>query len=832
MSQAREDGSERSLRAVWCLNVGLALCCMALWYFFLRGKGVPSTRLHVPWPLLALGFAAAEKWAVHLRIRGRQQAVGLAELPLVLGIAFCSPGQVISAQVVGGAAALLLDRRVVPVKLAFNLALFGLSSAVAAAVFANLGGGFSVPGERVWLSLGAATLTADLVAFLALVTLYGLLGGLPPVRDAGWMLMVGALETVGMTIVALLPLTVLGFDPKSSWLLVAPTLAAVIAFRSLTRDRVRADRLEQLYKTVREADLPNDLEQRVHALLAGALIAFEATYAELLLGDDGRYRRFRAPAGDLEVLAELPAADIRLLEEASDRAVLVRARRSGDADHLESRGLVRAMATLMQGHAGTGLLVIGDRSDHDASFLDEDLVRFEAFAAQANAGLQVVRLRRLERQSHEEARQDGLTQLANRKRYGELVEQALSTGESIAVASLDIDDFKVINGRLGHDAGDLALTELAQRIQSSLRAGDTAVRLGGDEFACVLRGTTTLEDGVERTRSALNVIAQPLIVDGHRFLLAASAGIAVAETGMTPNDLLTRADLALEAAKRQGSGRVAAFEPHLLDAARERRRLEAELARGIENREIEAFYQPLVNLATGSLVGFEALARWRHPERGLLSPSAFLPTAEATGLVLPLGRDMLRQACSQASRFDAIVGDSLFVSANLSAAQLSDASLATDVTSALASAATDPGRLWLEVTETIAMADIEQNLARLCELRELGVVLALDDFGTGHSSLAYLQRFPFSVIKLARELADNVDRSEADCRIADIVVDLAAGFGLRSVAEGIERPEQAQALRRYEIGQGFLWGKPIPAAEAEALARTWKRRDDPLYTAA
>jgi diguanylate cyclase (GGDEF)-like protein len=831
-SASAEVEAEQSLRGVWCFNVALAACVTAVWYLLLRDRGVPSTGLHLPWLLLAVGFGAAEKWAVHVRIRGRHQTLGLAELPLVLGLVFCSPSELIAAQVVGGAVALVLEGRTEPVKLAFNLALFGLTASVAAAVFVPLAGTVGAPDARVWLALGTATLMADFLAYAAMIALYGFLGGLPPLRDAVWMLAVGAVETLGMTVVGLLPVAVLGFDRDSAWLLIAPALAAVVAFRSFTRDRVRADRLEQLYRTLGEADPSDVFEERAAALLDSAIVAFEATHAELLLEDEGRYQRFRAPKGDIEALEELTPADRLLMDEASARAVLVRSRRGGEVDPLLERGLVRAMATVMRGHAGTGLLIVGDRSGHDASFRDEDLVRFEAFAAQANAGLQVVRLRRLERAAYEEARRDELTQLVNRKRYAEIVDEALGKGEPVAVVSLDIDDFKVVNGRLGHDAGDVALRDLARRVQRSLPLGDVAVRLGGDEFACVLRGATTPGEAARRAADVLRDIAQPLLVEGHRFSLAASAGIVVAERPTTPNALLTSADLALGAAKERGGGQVATFEPALLEAAQARRRLEADLARGIEDGEIEAFYQPLVDLKSGSLIGFEALARWRHPERGLLPPGAFLGVAESTGLILPLGREMLNQACHQATRFDAMSAGTLLVSVNLSAAQLSDASLAAQVRHALTEASTDPARLWLEVTETVAMVDVEQNLARMRELRETGVSLALDDFGTGHSSLAYLQRFPFGIIKLARELVSDVDQGANELTIVDFVADLAARFGLRTVAEGIERVEQVEVLERFEIGQGFLWSEPVTASRAEALALQWDSGGTALSPAA
>jgi EAL domain-containing protein (putative c-di-GMP-specific phosphodiesterase class I) len=345
------------------------------------------------------------------------------------------------------------------------------------------------------------------------------------------------------------------------------------------------------------------------------------------------------------------------------------------------------------------------------------------------------------------------------------------------------------------------------------------VRLGGDEFACVLRNADG-DAALERARLITAALDEEVRVDRHTFLLRACIGVTSARADSTPDQLLTEADLALHESKSDGAGAVTTFTPALRAAAAERRQLEYDLRRGIAAGELEAHYQPLMSLATGRLYGFEALVRWRHPERGLVPPGVFLPTAETTGLIGDLGREVLRQACAQARRMDMLTGTGsrLVMSVNLSGAQIADVTLARQVAAEIDRSGVDPSRLWLEVTETVAMEDVSQTRARLEELRALGVGLALDDFGTGYSSLSYIKEFPFTVLKIARELIGGAS-SLADTTILEAIVLLGERFGMTTVAEGIEDDEQANRVRALgcTVGQGFLWNRALTPDAAELL---------------
>ena len=419
-----------------------------------------------------------------------------------------------------------------------------------------------------------------------------------------------------------------------------------------------------------------------------------------------------------------------------------------------------------------------------------------------------------------QAMHDALTGLPNRALFLDRLEHALAravrTGGEVAVLFLDLDRFKTVNDSLGHAAGDDLLCAVARRIADCMRAADTAARLGGDEFAVLLEDLVGTREAVRVADRITAALEAPIDVAGREVFVGASIGIATGAYGA--DDLLRHADVAMYRAKAAGKGRYELFEDGMQAEVVDRLELEADLKRAVDRGELELHYQPIITLNTGELAGHEALVRWRHPVRGLLAPGAFIPVAEETGLIVPIGRFVLREACRQAAAWAAAHDRELTMAVNLSGRQLEDASLHEDVTAVLRETGLPSGRLVLEITETVLMHDTETTIERLRALRALGVRLAVDDFGTGYSSLRYLNRFPLDVLKMAKPFVDGLGTQEEDPALARAIIDLGANLGLTIVAEGIERSAQLVQLRRLgcPLGQGYWFARPMPAADAEA----------------
>ena len=429
----------------------------------------------------------------------------------------------------------------------------------------------------------------------------------------------------------------------------------------------------------------------------------------------------------------------------------------------------------------------------------------------------VTEQRRAAEQLRYAARHDELTGLPNRAYLMHLLQEKLATSDinHVAVLFVDLDNFKTINDSLGHEVGDQLLQVVSERLRKALRDDDVLARFGGDEFIVIMTGEPI--DVAERLRMATH---QPVIVSEHELFVTASIGYCTNHTaGMTPNDMLRDADAAMYRAKARGRDCVEAFEVGGHEHGVQALRTAGELRRGIERGEIVPYFQPIIDLESGRVLGYEVLARWLHPDRGMLPPSEFLPLAEETGLLIELGARMLRDSLAQLAQWRA-AGHAFAkctLSVNVGTRQLIDPNFHNVVVDALAETGIDADSLWLEITETALLADVKAATVALRELRSLGLHLSVDDFGTGYSSLTYLKRFPVEAIKIDRSFVAGLGLESEDTTIVEAVVRLGQALGLHVVAEGIESPLQLSRLRDLgcDRGQGYLFGRPRPAALIE-----------------
>jgi diguanylate cyclase (GGDEF)-like protein len=437
----------------------------------------------------------------------------------------------------------------------------------------------------------------------------------------------------------------------------------------------------------------------------------------------------------------------------------------------------------------------------------------------------ITRQRRAEARIDHMARHDALTGLPNRVLFHERLNEAMARckrGAGCAVLYLDLDHFKAVNDTLGHPAGDALLRDVTQRLKRVVRETDTIARLGGDEFA-IVQFISQPNDSSLLAKRVIDAVGAPYEINGNRVIIGTSVGIAVApDDGEDADAIIKSADMALYRSKADGRGRYQFFEAAMEAHMKARRSLDLDLRKALAEGQFRVFYQPLMDIATRAICGFEALVRWQHPERGMVSPAEFIPLAEETGLIVPLGLWVLRQACADAATWP---GD-LKVAANLSPVQFGSPTLVEDVAAAMEDAGLNARRVELEITETAIFTDTDSVLATLHQLRDLGLRIALDDFGTGYSSLSYLQRFPFSKVKIDRSFVGKIGQGGENDTIVAAVVDLCTRLGMVSTGEGVETVAQLECLAALGCveAQGYLFSKPRPAGDvAEMLAKLTPR---------
>jgi diguanylate cyclase (GGDEF)-like protein len=498
-----------------------------------------------------------------------------------------------------------------------------------------------------------------------------------------------------------------------------------------------------------------------------------------------------------------------------------------DAEGLEALAQVRTVAL------DVPIIVLSGRSDevlavqavHEGA--QDYLIKGQVDASLLSRSINyAIERKRAEVELAHQAMHDALTGLPNRALFYDRLGQALNRvgrhSTAAAVLFLDLDRFKVVNDSLGHSAGDKLLVAVAERLSGVLRAGDTAARFGGDEFVILCEDISGERQAIAITGRIATELSAPFNIDNDEVFVHTSVGIALAtQAGARPEALIRDADAAMYRAKERGGNVYEVFDDQMRERAVRRMDTENALHRALDRGEFVMHYQPIVNMGTGALSGVEALVRWEHPERGLVTPGEFIGAAEETGLIIPLGAWVFETACRQAADWARITqsGPPVRMSVNVSARQCGHPDLVSTFGSILARTAADPASLCLEITETALMEDVAASEATLHALKKLGLTIALDDFGTGYSSLRALQRFPVDVVKIDRSFIAPIERDPQEAAIVAAVISLSHALGLQTVAEGIETIAQVDRLRALgcDLAQGFYFAKPGPPGELATL---------------
>jgi diguanylate cyclase (GGDEF)-like protein len=828
-------------RKIWLFGALLATLALFVFTTSVSHIDVGPDVLAVPWWAVALGFAAAERWVVHLHFRRSTHSLSLGELPLVAGLLFLPAPELVLACLAGSGLALVFDREIPAFKAFFNLAQFTLGTCAALYVIDSLAGVRDPLDPVVWLAVFAAVSASTFVADICVGIAVGIAEGSLNARQRIDMLLSNWTVALSNTCLALALAAVVAARPEGGLLLVPPTVLLLAAYRAYLEERRRNAELEFLYEATRTLSRSSEIQPELEALLSRTAAAFRVGSVELVLFSAEPNRSARSSLDEdgtrrmLEPIDEPLAESLRCL--AGGLTGPIETERIHDAsqrEYFSGRGMSSGVVAPLHGEAGAvGLFAIAGRESVDRSFSEEDMRLLETLTGNVTVALQYDRLEHavrqlesLQQELERKALYDGLTQLANRSLFHNRLEHALrSRRPGACVLLLDIDEFKAINDSHGHHAGDELLRAVAERMRNCLREGDTAARLGGDEFALLLDRSGGEADAVAVAKRLLNDFEARIDVAGERIRVHVSIGIAVGQPGTDmPDELLRKADVALYEAKRRGKSQYRVFHRSMSDALRKRRTLAFELERAVSDEELSVVYQPVVSLDDCRPVALEALVRWNHPERGLVPPGEFIAFAEETGAVVDIGAIVLERVVEKAAELQ------MPIHTNVCAPELTDPGFLDRLDALLEYHQVRPELLIFELTERAFVGDDPVPLAVLEALHARGMGVAVDDFGTGYSSLAYLSRLPVDTMKIPKQFIDDVTGSREHHALARAVIELGAALDLKVVAEGIETPEQIDALRAFgcEYGQGFYYG--MPADARLALRRVDLLRDNPGRT--
>jgi diguanylate cyclase (GGDEF)-like protein len=836
---------------VWALTLMISAVAVVIAMMELSAGQPARAPVALPWWVLAGLFYLTEAKVIHLHIGRSAHSFSMSEIPVVYGIFFFAPGEYIAARLIGAGLALVISRRQRSVKLAFNLAQFLLCSVVTVGVvqlFAHIGAGF---GPHDWPTAFVATSAENMVGVFAVTAAISLAEGAAQHARIPRMLTMGAVVSLTNTSLALLVITVLFVQPAAALLFGVPIVAVFVAYRAYLSERQQHEGLEMLYESTRILQRSPEIDRALASLLDHARKMFRAEVAEVSLlpqveGQD-ILRTSVGPGETVELMRPSGIAldDPLLVQCVAERRAFVVANGDSTASS-EGRRFRNAIYAPLVGESRlVGTIVVANRMSDLSPFDSDDLKLFQTLASHTAVALEngqleqsLSSLSRLQDELEHKAYHDALTGLANRAFFAQSVAQRLESADASGlvpvVLFLDLDDFKIVNDTLGHAAGDELLTSVGERIQATLRTGDLAARIGGDEFAVLLWDTPEMPVARRVAERLIGAFGSGAAQDGPAANAPVSIGVAAGHPGSgSADELLRNADVAMYSAKARGKNRVAFFEPEMATAVAARHTLTESLQRAVAAEEFVLHYQPIFEVATGRITGLESLVRWLHPTRGMVWPGEFIPTAEASDLILDIGRWVLDRSCRQAKEWHDRWPErsDLQISVNVAARQLEQPDFVDQVAEVVRSSGVDPATVVLEVTETSLLQNAEDAIAKLEALRRLGLGIAVDDFGTGYSSLSYLQRFPVTAIKIARDFVA-VDEGDADgWELASAIVSMGRALRLMVIAEGVEEPFQLERLRKLRCSraQGYYLARPLPAEELERLfsqpgaSITWSR---------
>jgi diguanylate cyclase (GGDEF)-like protein len=850
-SEDAESKGERIARArVSTVGIVMAAGALALYVAVMRGHDHPfQSSVRVPWLLIALGVAIADRCSLDVQFRGNSLTFTPDDVLFVVGLFTVSPSRLVAAYVLGAAISLGVIRRVDPYKLLFNICTWTTSAIVAIVVFRSIAGGSDPFGPRNWVAALAGTTSSALIAITAISIAIAIVEG-RSVFESMRLGMFGAMGTAFDTLLGLAAVIFLSRSPWTLILLGGPIGGVIFVYRAYVTETSRSRSLQFLFTSSELLAGARDFEDGLVALLDFTRDTFHAELAEVVLLGDADFdsaQAYRTCLGPGDRRCSLATVDDEIvapllrIAPSLEQAARYTPGANDDLAVREGMHVGSALVAALRGEAGVrgAVFVARDRRAHPEPFADEEIHLLEAFVNQLETSIEksrlsssLTKLRALEQKLAHQAYHDSLTGLANRALFHERVQEALDsaaeTGRSVAVLFIDLDDFKTVNDTLGHSAGDALLAEVGVRIASCIGNNALAARLGGDEFGVLLPSVLHEFEARVVADRVLVALGDPISVDGESIITHASIGISSHQGATDAAELMKHADVAMYTAKRNGKGRFDEFQPSMSLTVARRHQVRVGLERAIAQGEFTVHYQPVVNVAEGTILGTEALVRWKDPARGLTLPSEFVGVAEETGLIVPIGRFVLHEACRQAAKWGSVT-PGLRVFVNLSVRQLMDPDIVNDVKSALATAGLEPHRLYLEVTETAIMHDIDEAKATLHALKRIGVGLAIDDFGTGFSSLSRLRALPIDVLKIAKPIVDAICDSEADSKFVKTIIELGHVIGLEVVAEGVEHVEQYAQL--VDMGCDMVQGhycaaSADPAATERAFLTSVTPRSD------
>ncbi|MDH3730496.1 MAG: diguanylate cyclase, partial [Acidimicrobiia bacterium] len=714
MAEQRFRQMRRSLSApnrVWILTATISAVAIAIVIFVIPMEKLDSP-VTIRWWMLAPFVYLSELTVVHLRFQRHAHSFSMSDLPLVVGLFFVSPVELLIAQVVGNAAALALNRKQPPVKFAFNISQFSLQAGVAILIFRSV---ITFGDPATWIGWGAAFLatTMALAVATALISLViRLSGGRVNATEMIEVLGLSAVATAMNTTLALIGVNLMWSTPATAWLAIVPPVVLFFAYRAYMSQREERARLESLYRAMRSLHEAGHIEDALVGATTEATEMFEAEFSEiLLLPKNPSQPAYRTAVSGVRTQAAMAAVSRHEVSSLLARvgpgsAMLLN---GSDDEPIRTNRDFPAIYDCMIAHVRggddvEGVFIVANRLGDISQFDITDVKLLETFASQVSTTLvngqladSLAQLTELKDELKHQALHDSLTKLANRSLFTERLEQALArcrqSGRAMAVLFLDLDDFKTVNDSLGHEAGDHLLQAVAQRIKAATRPEDTVARFGGDEFAILVEDLASDQHAVDAAERIVNTLAVPFRLGDRDLSSQASIGVTITHGDSEPEQILRDADVAMYAAKRNRKGTFRVFEAHMRDEMTQRLELRADLAAAVENGDLAVHYQPIVDLVSSHIAGVEALVRWRHPERGLVQPTDFIPFAEEPGLIIPLGKWVLDEACRQTRLWQSTTGRRLGIAVNLSPSQLHEPGLVDVIAGSLERYQLEPERL-------------------------------------------------------------------------------------------------------------------------------------------